>query len=119
MTASSSSMDAPWPAHGFDALVLVAEYLELARAAALKVQFARHDFREHVVLVGDPARRQLVTNAILAVNAPKIIYVSCEPNSLVRDLHQLIYHGYRILRLQPFDMFPQTEQVENVVMLEK
>jgi 23S rRNA (uracil1939-C5)-methyltransferase len=57
--------------------------------------------------------------AILAVNAPQIIYVSCEPNSLSRDLDQLVNRGYRILQLQPFDMFPQTEQVENVVLLEK
>jgi 23S rRNA (uracil1939-C5)-methyltransferase len=57
--------------------------------------------------------------AILAVNAPKIIYVSCETNSLARDLDKLINQGYRIRRLQPFDMFPQTEQVENVVLLEK
>jgi 23S rRNA (uracil1939-C5)-methyltransferase len=57
--------------------------------------------------------------AIFAVNATRIIYVSCEPNSLARDLDKLVNQGYRILRLQPFDMFPQTEQVENVVLLEK
>jgi 23S rRNA (uracil1939-C5)-methyltransferase len=56
---------------------------------------------------------------ILAVNAPKIVYVSCESSSLARDLDKLVNQGYRILRLQPFDMFPQTEQVENVVLLEK
>ena len=58
-------------------------------------------------------------DAILAVKAPKIIYVSCEPTSLARDLDKLVTHGYRIVRLQPLDMFPQTEQVENVVLLER
>ena len=58
-------------------------------------------------------------DAILAVKAPKIIYVSCEPTSLARDLDKLVTQGYRIARLQPLDMFPQTEQVENVVLLEK
>src|SRR5262245_5017425 len=58
-------------------------------------------------------------DAILAVKAPKVIYVSCEPTSLARDLDKLVTHGYRIVRLQPLDMFPQTEQVENVVLLEK
>ena len=58
-------------------------------------------------------------DAILAVKAPKIIYVSCEPTSLARDLDKLVSQGYRIVRLQPLDMFPQTEQVENVVLLEK
>jgi 23S rRNA (uracil1939-C5)-methyltransferase len=57
--------------------------------------------------------------ALLAVNAPKIIYVSCEPKSLARDLDKLVHHGYSIGRLQPFDMFPQTEQVETVVLLQK
>src|SRR5262245_33820300 len=58
-------------------------------------------------------------DAILDVKAPKIIYVSCEPTSLARDLDKLVAQGYRIARLQPLDMFPQTEQVENVVLLEK
>ena len=58
-------------------------------------------------------------DAILGVKAPKIIYVSCEPTSLARDLDKLVTHGYRIARLQPLDMFPQTEQVENVVLLER
>jgi 23S rRNA (uracil1939-C5)-methyltransferase len=53
------------------------------------------------------------------VKAPKIIYVSCEPTSLARDLDKLVTQGYRVVRLQPLDMFPQTEQVENVVLLEK
>jgi 23S rRNA (uracil1939-C5)-methyltransferase len=57
--------------------------------------------------------------AIIAVNAPKIVYVSCEANSLARDLDKLVNQDYRIVRLQPFDMFPQTAQVENVVLLEK
>ena len=58
-------------------------------------------------------------DAILAVKAPKIIYVSCEPTSLARDLDKLVTRGYRIVRLQPLDMFPQTEQVENVVLLQR
>lgn len=57
--------------------------------------------------------------AVLAVNAPKLIYVSCEPASLSRDLDKLVNHGYRVVRLQPFDMFPQTAQVETVVLLER
>ena len=58
-------------------------------------------------------------DAILVTKAPKLIYVSCEPASLARDLDKLVTQGYRIMRLQPLDMFPQTEQVENVVLLEK
>jgi 23S rRNA (uracil1939-C5)-methyltransferase len=58
-------------------------------------------------------------DAILAVKAPMIVYVSCEPTSLARDLDKLVTQGYRIVRLQPLDMFPQTKQVENVVLLER
>jgi len=58
-------------------------------------------------------------DAILGVKAPKVIYVSCEPTSLARDLDKLVTQGYRIIRLQPLDMFPQTEQVENVVLLQR
>ena len=73
-------------------------------------------------IVLNPPRKgvqPVAMDAILAVKAPKIIYVSCEPTSLARDLDKLVTHGYRIVRLQPLDMFPQTEQVENVVLLEK
>jgi 23S rRNA (uracil1939-C5)-methyltransferase len=55
--------------------------------------------------------------AILEVNASNLIYVSCNPTSLARDLAKLVDHRYRVRRLQPLDMFPQTEQVETVVLL--
>jgi 23S rRNA (uracil1939-C5)-methyltransferase len=87
------------------------------RVAEAKAKLGRID---RIVL--NPPRKgvQLAAmEAILAVNAPKIIYVSCEPNSLARDLDRFVNQGYRIVRLQPLDMFPQTEQVENVVLLER
>jgi 23S rRNA (uracil1939-C5)-methyltransferase len=73
-------------------------------------------------IVLNPPRKGIqpaAMDVILAVNSPKIIYVSCEPTSLARDLDKFVAQGYRIVRLQPLDMFPQTEQVENVVLLEK
>jgi 23S rRNA (uracil1939-C5)-methyltransferase len=73
-------------------------------------------------IVLNPPRKgvqRAAMDAILAVKARKIVYVSCEPTSLARDLDKLVSQGYRIVRLQPLDMFPQTEQVENVVLLEK
>lgn len=57
--------------------------------------------------------------ALLECGAPKLIYVSCEPKSLARDLNRLVEANYRIVEIQPFDMFPQTDEVENVVLLVK
>lgn len=72
------------------------------------------------LVVVNPPRKGVQPAAIEAIvefGSPKIIYVSCEPITLARDLDRLITAGYRIERLALFDMFPQTEQVESVVLL--
>jgi 23S rRNA (uracil1939-C5)-methyltransferase len=56
---------------------------------------------------------------IQTMATPKIIYVSCNPQSQARDLDRLVHGGYAVRSLQPFDMFPQTEEVETVALLEK
>jgi 23S rRNA (uracil1939-C5)-methyltransferase len=50
--------------------------------------------------------------AIAACGARRIVYVSCELTTLVRDLDWFAAHGYRVSRIQPFDLLPQTEHVE-------
>ncbi len=72
------------------------------------------------LIVLNPPRKGVQPQALAAVvelNAPKLIYVSCDPNSLARDFDRLVHGGYRIAQLSPFDMFPQTEQVETVALL--
>ncbi len=54
-----------------------------------------------------------------ALAPARMIYVSCSPESLARDLELLFGHGYRTVRVQPVDMFPQTAHLENVVLLER
>jgi 23S rRNA (uracil1939-C5)-methyltransferase len=82
--------------------------------------FARTHGRPDV-LVTDPPRagmHQDVVDAILEISPERIVYVSCNPSTEARDL-KLLATRYRVLEIQPFDMFPQTYHVENVVLLEK
>lgn len=76
--------------------------------------------KEHIdVLIMDPPRKGSTTIFLNAVNQLKpnrIIYVSCDPNTLARDLIAL-KNNYKIVSVQPFDMFPMTYHVETVVAL--
>lgn len=70
----------------------------------------------------DPPRRGCGTRFLeaLADRGPRrIAYVSCEPSTLARDLKLLAGHGYRLTRVQPVDLFPQTSHVESVVLLDQ
>ncbi|MPN29778.1 23S rRNA (uracil-C(5))-methyltransferase RlmCD [bioreactor metagenome] len=49
----------------------------------------------------------------------RIVYVSCNPASLARDLAILAEYGYKTREIQPVDMFPQTFHVETVTLLQR
>jgi len=55
---------------------------------------------------------------IVKLRVKRVIYVSCAPDTLARDLSLLKLNGYNIINCQPFDMFPHTYHVETVVILE-
>ena len=59
-----------------------------------------------------------VVEMLLKTNVPKIVYVSCNSATQARDL-ALMDEKYKVVRVRPVDMFPQTHHVENVVLLEK
>ena len=59
-----------------------------------------------------------VINSILIKKPTKLAYVSCDPESLARDLNLLVTGGYKIKNIQPIDMFPQTYHVESITILE-
>ncbi len=72
-----------------------------------------------VVLV-DPPRMGLsreCLQGLLSLKVERILYLSCDPATLARDLGRLAGGGYRIARLQPIDMFPQTAHLETLVEL--
>lgn len=71
------------------------------------------------VLITDPPRTGMHTDVvkkILEINAPKVVYVSCNPATQARDL-ELLAQGYDVVELQPVDLFPHTHHVENVALL--
>ncbi len=73
------------------------------------------------VLITDPPRDGMhkeVVEQLLKMAPDRIVYVSCNSATQARDL-SLLKEEYRILKVQPVDMFPQTHHVENVVLLEK
>lgn len=77
----------------------------------------------NLVLILDPPRKgceQQVLQTICEANPNKIIYISCNPSTLARDLAFIIKDNqYQIASVQPYDMFPQTSHIETVVELIK
>jgi 23S rRNA (uracil1939-C5)-methyltransferase len=74
-----------------------------------------------VVLV-DPPRAGLHPRVVfrIAELAPaRIVYVSCNPATLARDLKDFATHGWRLAEVTPFDMFPHTPHIECVARLER
>lgn len=74
-------------------------------------------------LVIDPPRagcQKSVLDALIARRVPRVVYVSCGPDTLARDLAYLCLRtaAYRLVSVQPLDMFPQTAHIENITLLE-
>lgn len=73
------------------------------------------------VIITDPPRDGMhkdVVNQILNISPKRIVYVSCNSATQARDLALMDAH-YKVIKMQPVDMFPQTYHVENVVLLER
>ncbi len=74
------------------------------------------------VVVIDPPRAglsQKIVRRVIECEAKRIVYVSCNPTTLAPNAAQLGEAGYRLLRVKPVDMFPQTPHIECVALLER
>lgn len=74
------------------------------------------------VVVVDPPRKgcgQPLLDSILQVKPERLVYVSCNPATLARDLKHLATGGYQVQEVQPVDMFPQTGHVECCVLMSR
>ena len=84
-------------------------------------KLASQNYKPDVVSV-DPPRKgcdQLTLDSILTMDPKRIVYISCDPSTLARDLKYLSEHNYLVERVQPVDMFPHSFHVETVASLIK
>ena len=73
-------------------------------------------------LIVDPPRKgcsKETLDAIFKIDPKRFVYVSCDPATLARDVKIILEHGYKLEKVQPCDMFPQTTHVETVVLMSR
>jgi 23S rRNA (uracil1939-C5)-methyltransferase len=96
------------------------ETVELYEATAEQV-LSRLEVKPDLILV-DPPRAGLDRRAldgILALGAPQLVYISCDPATLARDARRLIQGGFQLKKITPFDVFPQTYHIESISFWEQ
>lgn len=89
------------------------------KAERIVYRYMAQGIRPNLVVL-DPPRagcRPEVSQALAQLHVPRVVYVSCSPPTLARDLRHLHELGYRTSRVQPLDMFPHTYHIECVATL--
>ena len=90
-----------------------------ADAGEFMVKMAAAGQKADVVFM-DPPRAgsdRKFLDSLLRLKPGKVVYISCNPETLKRDLGYLAGNGYRVKKIQPVDMFPMTEEMETVCLL--
>ena len=85
------------------------------------VELAEQNEKVDVVFM-DPPRSgsdEAFLSSVVKLAPKKVVYVSCNPETLARDLKYLTRHGYQDVECQPCDMFPFTKHVEAICLLSK
>lgn len=93
-----------------------AELNNIKNARFLVGRAEDHHFKAHTTFL-NPPRKGCEASLIEKISSEKIIYVSCDPATLARDVSLLVKRGYEVQEVVPFDMFPQTMHVETIVKL--
>ena len=92
-----------------------------ADAGQTAARFAADGIKPDVIVI-DPPRKGVspdVIDAMVQMNPARIVYVSCDPATLARDVKLLTAQGYCVRIAQPFDLFPRTAHVETVVLMSR
>ena len=74
------------------------------------------------LVIVDPPRKgceRSLIDTLIRINPPRLIYVSCNPATLARDLALLVPAGYRVEAVQPVDLFPWTGHIESIVLMSR
>jgi 23S rRNA (uracil1939-C5)-methyltransferase len=87
--------------------------------AAVERLAGRREKFSKVVLDPPRAGAKGIERSLASFSAEKILYISCNPTTLARDLAAIAKHGYKLICVQPIDLFPQTFHVENLAVLER
>ena len=91
-----------------------------ADAGDFLVEYAKNAKADVVIM--DPPRSGSTPeflNSLLKIKPDRIVYISCGPDTQARDIKVLVKGGYKVTACQPFDLFPHTEHVENVILLKR
>jgi 23S rRNA (uracil1939-C5)-methyltransferase/tRNA (uracil-5-)-methyltransferase len=91
------------------------------QAESILANFLENPLQTAVIL--DPPRKgcdKKLLEQLITLAPQRIVYISCSPDTQARDLKILLDSGrFRIEKIQPFDLFPQTRHIENVVTVER
>lgn len=93
-----------------------------ASAEGVRKLAAQHGLHQPDVVLVNPPRKGLgvaVTKHIAELRPEQVLYISCDPTTLARDLSVFASRGYRLERVQAFDMLPQTPHVEALAVLSR
>lgn len=95
---------------------------EVGEAEVWMEKWQKQGIKPDVIMV-DPPRKGLTSSLIqsaVAMEPKKVVYVSCNPATIVRDIQEFMELGYQVTKpIQPVDQFPQTTHVESITLLER